>query len=111
MRNSGSSTMSHVSCRSPSLRIACLAALAGAFTLLAVTGGVAAEQTRSDRCTILQDQLSEQIKTHSGSNRSVKATTIGVKARKLCAEGKQAQGLRAYVKALQLFGVQPIDPK
>jgi len=103
--------MSHVSCRSRSLRIACLAALTGAFALLAGSGGVAAEQTRSDRCTILQDQLAEQIKTHSGSNRSAKATTIGAKAKKLCAEGKQAQGLRAYVKALQLFGVQPIDPK
>lgn len=103
--------MSHVSCRSQSLRIACLVALAGAFSLLAGPDGVAAEQTRSDRCTILQDQLAEQIKTHSGSNRSAKATTIGAKARKLCAEGKQAQGLRTYVKALQLFGVQPIDPK
>ncbi|MFZ5671406.1 MAG: hypothetical protein ACOZAM_00435 [Pseudomonadota bacterium] len=111
MRNSGSSTMSHVSCRSRSLRIACLAALAGAFALLAGPGGVAAEQTRSDLCDILQDQLAEQIKAHSGSNRSAKAATMGAKARKLCAEGKQAQGLRAYVKALQLFGVQPIDPK
>lgn len=103
--------MSHVSCRFRSLRIACLAALAGSLVLLAGFGDVAAEQTRSDRCGILQDQLAEQIKTHPGSSHSAKAATIGAKAKKLCADGKQAQGLRAYVKALQLFGVQPIDPK
>lgn len=105
--------MSHVNHipRPQSLRIACLAALAGGFALLSGPGGVAAEQTRSDRCGILQNQLAEQIKTHSGSDRSTKATTMGAKAKKLCTDGKQAQGLRAYVKALQLFGVQPIDPK
>lgn len=103
--------MSHVSCRSRSLRIACLAALAGGFASLAGPVGVAADRTRSDRCGVLQGQLAQQIKTHSGSSRSARAATIGATARKLCAEGKQAQGLRAYVKALQLFGVQPIDLK
>ncbi|QIG46721.1 hypothetical protein G5V57_02485 [Nordella sp. HKS 07] len=100
-----------MSCRTRSLRIACLVALAGGFAVLASPVEAAAERTRSDRCGVLQDQLAEQIKTHSGSSRSAKAATIGAAARKLCAEGKQAQGLRAYVKALQLFGVQPVDPK
>lgn len=113
MRNSGSPSMSHVNHlpRFRNLRAACLAALAGSFVLLAGSGGVAAEQTRSDRCSILQDQLAEQIKAHTGSNRSAKAATIGAQAKKFCTDGKQAQGLRTYVKALQLFGVQPIDPK
>jgi hypothetical protein len=70
-----------------------------------------AAQTRADHCNILQSQLAEQIKDHAGSSRSAKAATMGAKARKLCAGGKQAQGLRAYAKALQLLGVQPIDPK
>jgi hypothetical protein len=69
-----------------------------------------ATQTRTGRCSILQDQLSEQIKKHSGSSRAARAATIGAKAKKLCASGKQAQGLRAYANALQLLGVQPVDP-
>lgn len=72
---------------------------------------VAAGETRTERCGILQSQLSEQIKNHAGSSHLAKATTMGAKARKLCASGKQAQGLRAYAKALQLLGVQPVDPK
>jgi hypothetical protein len=70
-----------------------------------------AGQTRASRCSNLQSQLSEQIKSHAGSSRLVRATTMGAKARKLCASGKQAQGLRAYAKALQFLGVQPIDPQ
>ena len=70
-----------------------------------------AAQTRTGRCNVLQDQLSDQLKAHAGSGRSAAAATMGARARKLCAGGKQAQGLRAYAKALQLLGVQPIDPK
>lgn len=111
MRNSGSPSESHVSCRSRGLRIACLAVLAGGLASLGEPAGAAADRTRSDRCGVLQGQLAEQIRTHSGSIHTTKAATIGATAKKLCAEGKQAQGLRAYVKALQLFGVQPVDLK
>jgi len=70
-----------------------------------------AGQTRTSRCNILQSQLTEQIETHVGSSRSATAAAMGAKAKKFCASGKQAQGLRTYAKALQLLGVQPIDLK
>ena len=90
---------------------ACLAVLAVSLVLIFCPADSMAAQTRADHCDILQSQLAEQIKDHAGSSRSAKAATMGAKARKLCAGGKQAQGLRAYAKALQLLGVQPIDPK
>jgi len=62
-------------------------------------------------CSKLQSQLAEQIEIHAGSSHSATAAAMGAKARKLCASGKQAQGLRTYAKALQILGVQPIDPK
>jgi hypothetical protein len=97
--------------RRQSLRVARLAVVAVSFALVFCPVQSMAAQTRADRCSILQNQLAEQIKNHAGSSRSAKAATIGAKAKKFCASGKQAQGLRAYAKALQLLGVQPIDPK
>jgi len=91
-----------------------LASLAAYACLLVPVFGPAeslAGQTRTGRCSFLQSQLTEQIKVHAGSSRSASAATMGAKARKLCASGKQAQGLRTYAKALQILGVQPIDPK
>jgi hypothetical protein len=85
--------------------------LASGLLGLPGSGNAATDETRSHRCSILQDQLNAEIKAHAGSSRSANAATIGAKARKLCANGKPAQGLRTYVKALQLLGVQPIDPK
>jgi hypothetical protein len=96
------------------LRFICLAVLAGGLVMPPALGDAATSETsetRSQRCSILQDQLNAEIMAHAGSGRSANAATIGAKARKLCAGGKPAQGLRAYVKALQLLGVQPIDPK
>jgi hypothetical protein len=89
----------------------CLAMLAGGLLGLPSSGNAATDETRSHRCSVLQDQLNDEIKEHAGSSRSATAATMGAKARKLCASGKPAQGLRTYVKALQLLGVQPIDPK
>jgi hypothetical protein len=91
--------------------LASLAVIMAALTLGSTSWPSMAAQTRTGRCNVLQDQLSDQLKTHSGSSRSAAAATMGARARKLCAGGKQAQGLRAYAKALQLLGVQPIDPK
>ena len=101
---------SHISKRR-SLRVARLAVVASSLTLVFCPVRSMAAQTRADRCSILQNQLAEQIENHAGSSRSAKAATIGAKAKKFCASGKQAQGLRAYAKALQLLGVQPVDPK
>lgn len=94
-----------------SLNFLCLAVLAGGLAVLPALGEAATVETRSQRCGVLQDQLNGVIKAHAGSTRSANAASLGAKGHKLCASGKQAQGLRAYVKALQLFGVQPIDPK
>ena len=91
--------------------MASLTVAAISIVLMFFPAGVMADQTRAGRCSILQSQLSEQMKNHAGSSRSAKAATMGARAKKLCASGKQAQGLRAYAKALQLLGVQPIDPK
>ena len=91
--------------------MACLVVAAVSLVLMFYPVHSMAAQTRADRCGILQNQLAEQIKNHAGSSHSGKATTIGAKAKKFCASGRQAQGLRAYAKALQLLGVQPIDPK
>jgi hypothetical protein len=85
--------------------------LASGLLGLPGSGNAATDETRSHRCGILQDQLNAEIKAHAGSSRSATAANFGAKARKLCASGKPAQGLRTYVKALQLLGVQPIDPK
>jgi hypothetical protein len=93
------------------MRFICFAVLASSLLGLPGSGSAATDETRSHRCSILQDQLNAEIKAHAGSSRSANAATIGAKARKLCASGKPAQGLRTYVKALQLLGVQPIDPK
>jgi hypothetical protein len=93
------------------MRFISLAVLASGLVGLPGSGNAAMDETRSHRCSILQDQLNAEIRAHAGSSRSANAATIGAKARKLCAGGKPAQGLRAYVKALQLLGVQPIDPK
>jgi len=89
----------------------CLAVIAGGLLGLPGSGNAASDETRSHRCSILQDQLNDEIKEHAGSSRNATAATMGARARKLCANGKPAQGLRTYVKALQLLGVQPIDPK
>ena len=79
------------------------------FAVPAVTaGGV---QTRTGRCNVVQSQLSDEVKDHVGSRNSATAAAMGAKAKRLCASGKQAQGLRLYAKALQLLGVQPIEPK
>ncbi|MGE3873453.1 MAG: hypothetical protein AB7F74_10900 [Parvibaculaceae bacterium] len=93
------------------MRFICLAVLAGGLFGLPAPGDATTDEMRSHRCGILQDQLNVEIKAHAGSSRSANAATFGAKARKLCASGKPAQGLRTYVKALQLLGVQPIDPK
>lgn len=105
--------MSHATFRSRclSVRFICLAVLAGGLLGLPSSGNAATVETRSHRCSILQDQLNDEIKEHAGSSRATNAANLGAKARKLCANGKPAQGLRTYVKALQLLGVQPIDPK
>ena len=93
------------------MRFTCLAVLASGLLGLPHSGDAAINETRSQRCGILDDQLNAEIKAQAGSSRSANAATMGAKARKLCANGKPAQGLRTYVKALQLLGVQPIDPK
>jgi hypothetical protein len=93
------------------LRLAYVAVHALGLILVNCPANALTGKTRAERCGILQNQLSEQLEKHAGSAHSAKAATWGAKAKKLCADDKQSQGLRAYAKALQLLGVQPIDPK
>jgi len=101
----------HIITRWRGLSLASLAAYACLFVPVFDPAESLAGQTRAERCSKLQSQLAEQIEIHAGSSHSATAAAMGAKARKLCASGKQAQGLRTYAKALQILGVQPIDPK
>ena len=93
------------------LRLAYVAVNALGLILVTCPAFALTGKTRAERCGMLQNQLSEQLEKHAGSAHSAKAATWGAKAKKLCADGKESQGLRAYANALQLLGVQPIDPK
>jgi hypothetical protein len=88
-----------------------LAIFAVVLTFAVPAVPAASVQTRTGRCNVLQSQLSDEVNEHAGSRSSATAAAMGVKAKRLCASGKQAQGLRLYAKALQLLGVQPIEPK
>jgi len=88
-----------------------LAAFAVVLTFAVPAAPAASVQTRTGRCNVLQSQLSEEVKDRAGSMNSATAAAMGARAKRLCASGKPAQGLRLYAKALQLLGIQPIEPK
>jgi len=67
--------------------------------------------TRTERCNLLQTQLADQLKAHAKSSNTSAAAGMETKAKKLCASGKQAQGIRLLAIALRHLGVQPLDPK
>lgn len=66
--------------------------------------------TRSERCSELGQQLDKTIKSTKPSKQTTEAKALQRKATKLCAEKKEAQGLRALANGLKLLGAKPIDP-
>jgi len=57
------------------------------------------------RCLILDQQLSGVA--HTDEDAPVTVDELATKARGLCSQGKTAQGLRTYAKALTLVGLHP----
>ncbi|WP_373424760.1 hypothetical protein [Mesorhizobium sp. SARCC-RB16n] len=75
--------------------------------------GAEAAVTRSEYCSRLGLQLDGAIQTKAkpgaGASQIAEVTALHDKANRLCAESKQAQGIRTYANALKLLGVTPID--
>ncbi|MBI2718170.1 MAG: hypothetical protein HY245_14415 [Rhizobiales bacterium] len=64
------------------------------------------------RCDALQAQFEAAIESHpDAAAKRAEAEAAADKGEGLCAAGKPALGLRYYVKALRLIGVQPNLPK
>jgi hypothetical protein len=64
---------------------------------------------RLERCESLHSQYLAALASRQPQDRTGIAETIGAKASKLCAAHKEAQGARAYVKALSYLGVRHVD--
>lgn len=65
--------------------------------------------TRIERCNRLEQQFKKAITVHAEAKRASEARALQRKAAKFCAGRAQAQGIRAYAKALKMLGVQPND--
>ncbi|OHV86793.1 hypothetical protein [Mesorhizobium sp. ORS 3428] len=66
--------------------------------------------TRTEHCNNLSHQVDEALETHAASTQVTAAKALQRKGNRLCANKKQAQGIRAFANALKLLGVTPIDP-
>jgi hypothetical protein len=64
--------------------------------------------TRIERCNALERQFNKVI-GRATARRAAEARALQKRAATFCAGKEQAQGIRAYAKALRLLGVQPID--
>ncbi|MEW6633277.1 MAG: hypothetical protein AB1440_20590 [Pseudomonadota bacterium] len=84
------------------------AALLGiSLAMLAASGAEAA--TRSEYCDRLGVQLDGAISTQADQPAVVEAVALRKKAARLCADHKQAQGIRALANGLKLLGATPED--
>jgi hypothetical protein len=85
--------------------------LAGMATTAVAAGhaAVKAPITRIERCNALEEQFDHAIIQHARVKRAAQARALQKEAQKFCAGRNQAQGIRAYAKALKLLGVKPID--
>lgn len=85
--------------------------IAAAAALLVVATPVNAAMPGQKRCYALDSQLFSLLARSKAASIQARAETLGHNARALCSQNKTAQGLRAYAKALNLLGAQPILPK
>lgn len=65
---------------------------------------------RRERCYQLQRQLDQAIASSAASRDVGTADRLKKRAIYLCSHRKESQGARAFVKALAIFGLKPIDP-
>ncbi len=85
-----------------------MAAIAGvSLATLAASGAEAA--TRSEYCERLGVQLDGTIHAQPDQPAVVEAIALRKKATRLCADHKQAQGIRALANGLKLLGATPDD--
>lgn len=66
--------------------------------------------TRSERCSRLSREVDEAMEKHAKAMQAAEARALQKKADRLCAVGKQAQGIRTLAKALKALGAAPADP-
>ncbi|WP_137155892.1 hypothetical protein [Rhizobium sp. FKL33] len=67
------------------------------------------QSIRLERCESLHSQYLAALASRQAQDRTGMAETMGAKASTLCAAHKEAQGARAYVKALSYLGVRHVD--
>lgn len=90
-----------------------LSALAGSLLLasgaMAASTGVqlAATMTAAEKCTTLEAQFDDAIKTHGSSSKAAEAKTLRTEASALCAGSKQTEGVSKLQQALKDLGVTP----
>lgn len=88
-----------------------IAAFVG-LALLGAPGANAATASRSEYCDRLGLQLDGAIGSQAGQAGQpavVEAIALRKKATRLCADHKQAQGIRALANGLKLLGTTPDD--
>lgn len=66
--------------------------------------------TRTDRCSDLDHQFADALKTHATATQVTTAKALQRRGNRYCANKKQAQGIRMLANALKLLGVTPNDP-
>lgn len=95
----------------PFSRIASLLLLVPLMMSAAAAAQPPGRQTsiRLERCESLHSQFLAALARRQPQNRTGMAETMGAKASTLCAAHKEAQGARAYVKALSSLGVRHVD--
>lgn len=81
---------------------------AGLVSILVASTGHAGTIGQS-RCAALERQLSA-IRLSVAGDTPKSVNDLAGKAQTLCLDGKTAQGLRAYAKALGILGSQPVLP-
>lgn len=66
----------------------------------------AAAMTPAEKCTDLQKQFDEAIKTHGSAAKAAQAKTLRSEAAGLCTSGKDAEGIAKLEQAMKDLGVK-----
>ncbi|MFM9844699.1 MAG: hypothetical protein ACKVOI_17200 [Dongiaceae bacterium] len=70
-------------------------------------GAMAATMTPAQQCAALQKQFDQEIVKHGTAAKASEAKTLRTEAGKLCASGKEADGVKKLEQALNDIGVKP----
>jgi hypothetical protein len=66
-----------------------------------------AAMSPTERCTALEHQFDDAVKTHSKSASAKSAKAMRTEGASLCASGKQAEGAQKLEQALKTLGESP----